>query len=164
MRPLVLTAGPTTCRCTVSEVSDNKLLPGESFKVTVHWRGREVTSDYRQTVQINTNDPDRPVAKLSVVGEVAVLLAADPSELVFSDLSQDEPASGEVRLLCREPQRLEILDYKFSDRDWAKFFEVSLRPLSAAELRGQKDVQSGVLLKITVKPGLPRGHFDRQSS
>ena len=157
--PLVLTAGPTTCRCTVSEVKDNKLMPGESFKVTVHWRGREVTSDYRQMVQIITNDAARPVVKLSVVGEVAVLLAAEPSELVFSQLSQDEPASGEVRLLCKERRRLEILDTKFSERDWAEFFEVSLRPLSAAELRGQKGVRSGVLMKITVKPGLPQGAF-----
>ena len=82
--PLVLTAGPTTCRCTVSEVNNNKLLPGESFKVKVHWKGREVADDYRQTVQIYTNDPGRPTVELAVVGEVAVAVRADPSELVFS--------------------------------------------------------------------------------
>ena len=98
--PLVLTAGPTTCRCTVSEVSDNKLLPGESFKVTVHWRGREVTSDYRQTRADQHQRPGPAGGQAFGGRRGGGLLAADPSELVFSDLSQDEPASGEVRLLC----------------------------------------------------------------
>ncbi len=157
--PLVLTAGPTTCRCTVSEVNNNKLLPGESFKVKVHWKGREVADDYRQTVQIYTNDPGRPTVELAVVGEVAVAVRADPSELVFSQLSQDEPATGAVRLLCSRPERLEIRDFRLADQELAQFFAVSLRPLSAAELRGQKAAGSGVLLTVTVKPGLPQGAF-----
>ena len=99
--PLVLTAGPTTCRCTVSEVNDDKLLPGESFKVTVHWKAREVSNDYRQTVQIYTNDPLRPVVKLAIVGEVAVAVAGGPARSWSSaSFRRDEPASGEVRLLC----------------------------------------------------------------
>ena len=157
--PLVLTAGPTTCRCTVSKVNGDKLLPGESFQVAVHWKARELSNDYRQTVQIYTNDPLRPVVKLSIIGEVSVPLRAEPAELVFSQLSQDEPASGEVRLLCNRRQPLKILEYGLSDQALAKFFQVSWEPLSEAELRGRKGVHSGVLLKVAVKPGLPQGAF-----
>jgi hypothetical protein len=157
--PLELTAGPTTCRCTVSEVNHNQVLPGESFKVKVRWKGREVSDEYRQTVQIYTNDPGRPTVELAVVGEVVVAVRANPSELVFSQLSQDEPASGEVRLLCSRPERLEIRDFRLADPELAKFFAVSRRPLSAAELGDRKDARSGVLLTVSVKPGLPQGAF-----
>ena len=64
-----------------------------------------------------------------------------------------------MRLLCSRPERLEIRDFRLADQELAQFFEVSLRPLSAAELRGQKAVHSGVLLTVTVKPGLPQGAF-----
>ncbi len=157
--PLVLTAGPTSCRCTVSKVNGDKLLPGQSFKVTVHWKARDLSNHYRQTVQIYTNDPLRPVVKLSIVGEVSVALRAEPAELIFSQLSQDEPASGEVRLLCNRRQPLKILEHRLSDQALAKFFQVSWEPLSEAELRDQKGVHSGALLKVTVKPGLPQGAF-----
>jgi hypothetical protein len=157
--PLVLTAGPTSCRCTVSKVSGDKLLPGESFKVTVHWKTREMSNDYRQTVQVYTNDPLRPVVKLSIIGEVSVALRADPAELVFSQISQDERASGEVRLLCGRRQELKIRECRFSDQALAKFFQVSWERLPEAELRDRKGVHSGVLLKVTVKPGLPQGAF-----
>jgi hypothetical protein len=157
--PLVLRAGPTTCRCTVSEVKNSKLLPGESFKVTVHWKARDVSDEYRQRVQIYTNDPDRPVVALVLTGEVTVALRADPSELDISHVSKDEPASGEVRLLCSRPERLEILDWKLSDPDLARFFQVTLAPLTAADWSDEAHVRSGVLLKVAVKPGLPPGTF-----
>ena len=64
-------------------------------------------------------------------------------------------------MLCSQSLRLEILDYKFSDENLAKFFQVALKPLAKAELPIRSDIRSGVLLTVAVKPGLPHGAFQQ---
>ena len=159
--PLVLTPGPTSCQCTVSEIRQGEAPPGGSTKVTLHWKAREVVGEYRQTATIHTNDPARPEVQLAVSGRVAAAVWADPSELVLGQLSRDEPATARTQLLCSQSPRLEILDYKFSDENLAKFFQVTLKPLAKAELPVRSDVRSGVLLTVAVKPGLPQGAFQQ---
>jgi hypothetical protein len=159
--PLVLTKGHTSCRCTVSEIQRGELPPGQSTTVTLHWKAHEVTGEYRQTATILTNDPARPEVTLTVVGQVVVAAWADPAELLLSDIPGDEPASGQVRLLCSQPKKLEVLDYKLSDPELAKFFEVHLEPLAKADLPPRGEVRSGILLKLDVKPGLPQGAFQQ---
>ena len=94
-------------------------------------------------------------------GQVVVAVWADPSELVFGQLSGDKPAVARTQLLCSRSHALEILDYKLSDQNLEKFFQVTLKPLAKVELPVCSDVQSGVLLTVAVKPGLPQGEFQQ---
>jgi hypothetical protein len=98
---------------------------------------------------------------LAVSGQVVIAVWADPSELVFGQLSSDESAVARTQLLCSQSRPLEIPDYKLSDQNLEKFFQVTLKPLTKAELPVRRDVESGVLLTVAVKPGLPRGEFQQ---
>ncbi len=154
--PLSLTKGPTTCRCTVSEIKDEHLNPGQSTTVALTWKGRGLRGQYRQTATIYTTDPSHPEVKLLVVGRVAAAVWADPNELVLSRISHTEPVAGEVRLYCGLAERLKIVDYHFSDAALAKLFSVSVEPLPAG-FHLPADARSGLLLKIAIGAGLPPG-------
>ena len=49
-----------------------------------------------------------------------------------------------------------------SDSSLDEFFQVDYVPLAADELRNHKGVTSGVLVRVTVKPGLPLGSFQQR--
>ena len=51
---------------------------------------------------------------------------------------------------------------KCSDEGIAKYFDVKLEKLPAAELAKETGAKSGCLLKISVKPGLPAGAFEQR--
>lgn len=70
-RVLNITGINTSCNCTVSEVKNKTLLPGQSTEVAVRFNSRGYSpGQSRQHVYINTDDPDRPVLKFTVKIEV----------------------------------------------------------------------------------------------
>ena len=160
--PLTLTAGSTSCRCTVATLDADAIEPGKSTKVTLKWRSKGVLGIYKQTARVLTNDPGRPEITLTIVGEITMAVRSDPEELIFSSLFQGGGSHGEVRLWCNLPgPALAILDYKLSDQATAKYIDVSYEPISAEALKAEKEAKSGVLIRVTVKPGLPSGPFQQ---
>ena len=160
--PLRLSLGSNSCRCTVTVLDKNEIPPGKSTKVSLKWKAKEVVGAYRQTARVTTNDPNRPQVELTIVGEMAVAVRSDPPELVFSGVSISQSAAGQVRLLCSLPRPpLEILDFKLSDQDTARCFQVKYGPLSQEQIQQEKGAKSGVLLHVDLKPGLPQGPFQQ---
>ena len=124
--PLVLTAGPTSCRCTVSEVNDDKLLPGESFKVTVRWKAREVSNrlspDGADLHQRSPPARGQAVDRRRSGGCGAGGPRRTGLQPAFPGRAGQRRSAPAVQ---PAPSRLKILDYRLSDQDLAKFFQVS---------------------------------------
>jgi len=181
--PLWLTAGGTSCNCTLSEIDDDELGPGESTKITVTWTPNKVAGPYRQSATITTNDPNSARVELVIVGRVTLAVLAEPRELVFTRVTAGEPTTGEVRLLSYLSESLEIVDCKLDDPRTADYFEVTFSKIPSEELvnaeiesdlpdgaeegsegnPGKKaEPLSGCLIRVTVKPGLPQGPFQQK--
>jgi len=157
---LKLTPGGTSCRCAMSKLEREKISPGDSAKITITWEPTEQAGPYQQTATILTNDPTRPKVVLSVMGKITVAMQLLPPELVFSRVSVDEPSMAQTRLFCYLDESLKILGHTFSDPATAQYFEVATEPLKAEELAEHSPPpKSGMLVKVTVKPGLPQGAF-----
>jgi hypothetical protein len=160
--PLVLESGATSCKCTVSLLEHEEIPPGESTKVTLKWKPKDVIGPYSQVAIIFTNDLDRPKVALTVSGEIVAAVQAEPPEVVFSDMPLGRKVEADVRLWCNlSGSPLEVLDTKLADQDLAKFFQVDFRKLSREEVGKRKGAKSGVLLHVTAKPGLPQGPFEQ---
>jgi hypothetical protein len=160
--PLTLSEGGTSCRCAMSKLEREKVPPGESAKVTLTWKPTDKPGPYQQTATILTNDPAKPQIVLTIMGTISTAARFSPSELVFSRLSVGDTSSAQSRLLYYLDEPLKIVGQKWSNAATAPYFVAALQPLPAAELKDEPEVRSGWLVKVTVKPGLPRGPI-RQS-
>lgn len=178
---LELKAGETSCGCTVSEIKDGGIAPGESGKVTVTWRADKGEGPFRQTATIETNDPLRPRVTLTVSGRITMVVRPVPAALAFGAVSAGREVTGQVRLLCYLDEPLDVLGYELANKQTADYFAVRFKPLTAEELReayagegnqGNKEKgggegkidkeglpRSGYLVDVTVKSGLPLGGF-----
>lgn len=179
--PLVLSAGDTSCGCTLSEIEGGRMeiAPGESNVVTVKWTANKGEGPFTQTATIETNDPIRPRMILTVSGRITRVVRPVPSELVLGQVSAGRPVTGQVRLLCYLEEPLEVRACEPVEEQTAEHFEVTFEPLPADQLQQESEAgdtsgkeeekkgetgktktpQSGYLLTITVKPGLPLGVF-----
>ena len=156
---LTLTKGDTTCRCTLIDLEETDIPPGESATVKVEWNAKNLAGPYRQSATVFTNDPDRSRVTLTISGRITAALRVTPSDLVFSHLSVGESATGKVRLYCYLPEKLQIKSHELKDRESAEQFDVSYEPLSPEQIKEEADVKSGCLVTITAKSGLPLGAF-----
>lgn len=156
--PLELTAGDTSCSCTMSELKQNTLGPGESTAVVITWHANERFGPYRQTAVIHTNDPEQPRIELVVAGEIVQSLRAIPSSLHFGRMAADEPAEAEVTLLCLVDEPFEIVGYELSNEELAPFFEVSHESIPVDE-HEHPEAHAAARVRVRVKSGLPPGAF-----
>jgi hypothetical protein len=157
--PLTLTKGDTTCRCTLIDLEEKEIQPGQSASVHLEWTSKNQAGPYRQTATIFTNDPDLPRVTLTISGRVTAALKVSPLEVVFSQLSLGESATAEVKVLCYLSESFQITGYRFRDPENRDKFEVIHEPLSADQLKTEPDALSGCVVRVTVKPGLLQGAF-----
>jgi hypothetical protein len=140
--------------------------PGGSTKVTLEWRAKETAGRYEQTATINTNDPARLEVELKVLGRITAAVLASPPEVGFGWISADETVTRDVKLFGYLSQPLSLTELrkpgscKLADQETAQHFDVAFEPLPTEELQ-KADASSGVLMRVTVKPGLPQGPFQQ---
>lgn len=170
--PLRLRQGVSTCKCTVGLIGaktdqDSKdeedryvdLPPGGSTPVTIEWKTKGFKGDFLQTATFKTDDVDRPELNLNIKGRVLAPYVATPPELVFSSVPAGEGAKGETKVLGYRKVPFEVLRIEFSEAGTSKFFEVTHEPLSADEVKKDKQAHNGRMVRVAVKPGLPSGPF-----
>ena len=80
--PLQLKNGGTTCKCTVAELPERLIAPGEGGTVRLAWH-TGLDREYAHGATIETNDPDHSRLYLRVQGDVQVICAASADEILF---------------------------------------------------------------------------------
>jgi hypothetical protein len=157
--PLKLEKGATSCKCTASVLEEGEIAPGESATVVVEWKAKGATTDFTQTAIIKTNDLHRPRVTLTIQGRVTVAVRAEPTNLIFTGVKGGEPATAVSRVYSFMAKPLEITGHKFLDPATAEYFEVACEPLSVEDVAKEEGAKGGLLVRVTVKPGLPVGAF-----
>ncbi len=152
--PLLLEKGSSSCQCTVAEIAKTVLFPGEETEVIVSYSGKH-DGPFSQRVSVKTSDPDEPEVTLHVFGEIRPWVSAEPEQFALGRISSKESKSVELRVYAFRDEPVSIVQEEWVDKSTAKFFELTKRPLTKEELTESHAV-SGVLLKITIKSGLPR--------
>jgi hypothetical protein len=168
--PLILKKGESTCRCTKFEIGDKNLKtgesitinPGESATVNVQWHATVPPGTFRQSATIETNDSSRPQLTFTITGDVTASHRMTPDNLVFSSVSASEPHTADVSIYCYRSGQLEVTSHQFTDASTADKFDFKSEPMPANLVKDDKDAQSGVILHVTVKPGLPLGEFHQK--
>jgi hypothetical protein len=157
-RPLTLEKGQTTCKCTMSEMKDGELQPGESIPIKLTWTAKTGDANFSQSAEIKTSDPRQPLVRLNVFGKIIDALRADRAQLTLGTLSASEDATRKFRLHAfRGENQLAVTQHEFTIPEHAAHFTADFRPLTPDELKEEVGAKSGVEVSIHVKSGLPLG-------
>ena len=76
--PLKLKTGRTTCQCTLGELGQNTVAPGESTTIELSWEIKQPGPGFQHSAQIHTNDPANPIQTLVIKGFIGADLAVWP--------------------------------------------------------------------------------------
>lgn len=151
--PLKLEQGPTTCKCTLSGLSNRHVLPGKAAHVVVQWNsGRDL--HYAHTAKIYTNDPRNRVIDLRIKGTVEALFRCEPKEIVFSRVAPGETQTASTVVFSQVWDDIDIADVNTSLDGLAW----SIEAVDSAE-KAALDARSAYRLSITLPDDLPQGYF-----
>ncbi|WP_425613399.1 DUF1573 domain-containing protein [Anatilimnocola sp. NA78] len=157
-QPLRLEKGQTTCKCTMSEMKDGDLKPGETAPIKLNWTAKTGDMEFSQSAEIKTSDPRQPLVRLHVHGKIIDALRADRAHLSLGSFSASEDTLGKFKVFSfRGDQQLAVAMHDFVKTETAGSFSAEFRDLDEAELAEEKGAKSGVEVAIRVKSGLPLG-------
>ena len=98
--PLKLKAGKTTCKCTVSHISQTVLQPGETAEITIKWKAKTVGPDakYKQSAEVLSNDPEYPRIVLKVKGILSAPFRVLPRSLTLGRVTASLGTKAHFRI------------------------------------------------------------------
>jgi len=159
-----------SCSCTSVDLSRRSVSPGQDAKITMHWKPNNAGGSYRQGVEIGTNDPTRPRFQLFVEGVYSAPIIASPNPVQINAFSGQE-ASNQTRIFFFETKTVtenevifekEVAIREITSDDPEHFSatfvksELSEENLKVNLLKSAKSVYD---VTVTLKPGMPIGHF-----
>ncbi len=161
--PLELSRGPSTCRCTVTELPDRPIPPGGRGDVRVGFSAaarRDTLKSGRlsQSVSVLCNDPDNPSLLLRIEATVRCRLAAAPSPITLaiasSDLPREEKRSAQTLIYSQTWDRFELAAVRMSRRGMTCRIERA----PAKEL-DPFQARSGYRVRVALPADMPDGRF-----
>lgn len=155
--PLELRKGETSCKCTLSDLTQDKIAPGGQGQIELEWKTLLIQGEFRQTAEILTNDPKLPRINLVVVGKIRTPVRVVPKELVFTNVVASEGTSGQVQVFATASDDFKLSPPTFEYPDTAASFDVSSSQIPAKDL--PSDAKSGWNVNVMVKPGLRSGEI-----
>jgi hypothetical protein len=156
--PLLLAKGPTNCKCTISEISQNTIPPGGKAEIEMSWTPRETTPTFAKTATIWTNDPDASTIELKILGRVVQQFVVKPEHVWHAGHITDVTEGTMVGSITSAiDSDFKITSVEMPDPN----VKVTYRPLSAKE-RMREALKAGYQFTVKVGKGIPAGHYRRE--
>jgi hypothetical protein len=157
--PLRLKKGQTSCKCTSSLLDGDDLPPGREAKIHLSWNVASMEESFSQSAEFETNDPQRRILRLAIVGRISRSLEPDAEFLSFPNVPASEGKTASLRIFTDRSDQLKIDSYRWQKPEEAGHFEVTTQPVQPEALKAAANRKSGVQVAVTVKPGMPLGKF-----
>ncbi len=156
--PLTLKVGKTSCKCTIGDVEDGELAPGDETTITLKWEADGDERYFRQSAQIQTNDPLTPIVELVIAGKVVDLVSASPNVVTLSNINPGQDAEAHFVIHSPEFESFEITGVSFRREELGKFFKLSYEKATPSVL-DEHNAKGGYECRVKLLPGLPIGQF-----
>lgn len=145
---LLLEPAGSSCKCTVAELNDPIIGPGESVNVRVVWNsGADLSENFEQVAIVRTNDPDRPEVELTVRGKVARPFAFSGPIQGGTAVLAGQPMTGTALIYSQTHNNFVVLESEAS----SERVELDIQPVdldAISHLRGR----AGFRVKATYRP------------
>jgi hypothetical protein len=156
--PLLLAKGPTNCKCTISEISQNSVPPGGKAEIEMSWTPRETSPTFAKTATIWTNDPDASAIEFKIFGRVVQQFLVRPEHVWHAGHVTDVTDGVMLGSITSgiDPD-FKITSIEMPDPN----VKVTYRSLTAKE-RMRDALKAGYQFTVTVGKGIPAGHYRRE--
>ncbi len=157
--PLDLEVRATTCKCTLGELDNSQLQPGESTTVHMTWSVKTKGEQFQQTATIGTNDPLKGEVQLKIKGQVLDKVMMTPLAWNVGEVSAGSPIEMESTVYSR-------MDYDLRHKQsrWLEevlgaepSLEIQARAIDPVKDAGHTDARQAFDVRLRVPPGLNQG-------
>jgi len=156
--PLQVEVGDTTCKCTIGDLSEKVVQPGEATEVTLEWTAKTGLGPFRHGATLHTNDPRQSRIELIVEGKVVGSTALSPAELIFRTIRIGESKQAQLFLMAFIEPEVQVESFKVFGEQLAERIDVLIEPAEPSELP-QADATSGVRVTATYQSDKTLGAF-----
>ncbi len=151
--PLEVMKGATSCKCTLSEMNENKVAPGKSIEIELTWTPKTPQKVFGQTATIFTNDPKNQVIKLQVQGTANKLITFTGDtdsgpHWSLPVMSSSDPVSYSGKIHTKYMDDFKLIKIESSNPGLTSSF----KPLTPEELK-EVDAKVGYSIDIKADPG-----------
>lgn len=95
---LIINNVKSSCGCTAALVSKKNLLTNEKGEVEVKFNPGSYVGRVSKSVTVNSNDPENPLFKLTITGEVAEEVTVNPKRINFGMIKKGEKCSKNMEI------------------------------------------------------------------
>lgn len=132
-----------TCGCTTAKPEKSSYQPGETGEIPVTFNSTRFSGVITKTINVVSNDPDRPRQQLQLKGKVMTEIEIAPASVALSSLKRTETVTRDVRITTSMLDKLTISDIK--------------SPLDFVKVQQERVDDKTIDLKITVPgPDIPK--------
>ena len=156
--PLQLEVASTTCKCTVGDLSNNEVAPGEESDVLLDWVAKTPPGPFRHGASLSTNDPRHPRIELVVEGKVVESTTLQPAEMLFGTVQAGGSQEASCYLLSSLEEDVQILKHEIADPAFADQIDISISSVDPAEVK-DSSVLSARKVTATYHAGTSQGPF-----
>lgn len=161
--PLEVQKGKTTCKCTLSEMQDNMVAPGETAEVELTWTPKSAQERFGQTATVWTNDPDNHEIKLQIEGTANSLISftgdyQGSTSWSLPVMTTTEPVTFTGKIHTKYLDEFKILGIEADHPGLSTTF----KPLTKEELK-ELDAKTGYAIEVSADPEkFPLGGFSER--
>lgn len=159
---LTLKIGESTCKCTLGNLEQNNLAPGESTQVKLSWVVKTSQDRFSQQAQLLTNDPNLGMIPLTIIGRVIREYEFEPKALTFGSVTPGELIDIETVLYNYSKNLIKITSSKITDPIIDELATIDITPLEKEEFGELHQTASqGFRIKLQVESGIPEGNVSQ---
>jgi hypothetical protein len=153
--PLILVKGPTTCKCTISELEAGAIPVGGSATIDLTWKAESFNPMFNQIATIWTNDPKKDEFDLTISGNITTKIMVKPQGAwALNEISEKTRATVTGTVFSLVLDSFEIDEAQLS----SDALDVKVEPMSPDQLKTLK-AKSGYQVNVSVTPDVPVGRF-----
>jgi hypothetical protein len=152
--PLLISRGPTQCKCTISSLSQRSIPPGGFAEVELRWKPLEFEEAFHKTAMIWTNDPEAPEIDFVIAGHVVPKVELLPLSWNAGEVTDEHGGTAVAKIGSPLDANLKIASIQPDDPN----LKVTYRPLAKPEL-SRAGWSSGFELTAAVGKEIPWGRY-----
>jgi Protein of unknown function (DUF1573) len=147
----------STCKCTVGNLENDTLLPGQETKIKLEWHGVAVNPKFSQSATYKTNDAKYAEIKFEIEGAVIDSFVMEPGLINLGSFSADTGVSREFVVYCYA-EGIDVERLEWSDPRTAQYIKIDKSLLTTEEYKNERPTAlKAYRVVLNVLPGMQNG-------